>query len=838
MVRVGSRETEQGAVTVFWLVMRVEVRRRWRTLASLALLLGLVAGVVLGAAAGARRTDTAYPRLRAWGNAAQLSIVPEGTGLTGYYAALERLPHVAVAPEALYNAGLPPTYRQAGLMVQAMASPDGSYGTTVDRVRLLAGHMFDPHEPAATVINQQLADIEHLSPGGTLRLAFIPSDPVTGNQEPSKEFVLSFTVTGIAVFDSQVVSTGVLASAPTALLSPPFAATPAARSAPCCDEAAVRLLPGTDETGFIGAAELLAKKYPDTHGQVDILKAADQVSATQRAIQPQAVALALFAALAGLIALAVLSQLLSRQLALDAAEYPALRVLGVTRPVLVAVSLARLALVTGAGAALAVAIAIVASPLMPIGPARLADPSPGISVDPLVLGAGFAAIVLLPLAIVAPAAWRAASRAAGSAGGPGRPGRPSVLGAALSRWGSVTGGLGVRMAFEPGRGSTAVPVRSALAGTVAAVGAVAGAMVFGASLLTLVGTPHQYGQNWDAQLDLGFGAVPGSMAGQMLRSDPAVSGYAGGDYGLVSVKGTLVGAIGLDPPAAARPGGGYVTILAGRAPAGPREIALGAKTMAAAHVRIGQEIPVVINHSAVVGAPVTRTMQVVGEVVLPAFSRGSFNPTDLGTGALFTASVLSEPTSQGPCTSGTCYNFFLVRYRPGTDEASAAVTLAAMATRAGCPPGACPVVSDQRPGDIKDYAGVRDTPLILDALLVVLAVGTLAHVLLTGVRRRRRDLAVLKTLGLSRGQVLRLVAWQAGAFGCVALLAGLPLGVLAGRQAWAAFTDAAGIAPSPDIPAALILLTIPATLLIAVLIALWPGWRAARLRPAAVLWTE
>ena len=145
------------------------------------------------------------------------------------------------------------------------------------------------------------------------------------------------------------------------------------------------------------------------------------------------------------------------------------------------------------------------------------------------------------------------------------------------------------------------------------------------------------------------------------------------------------------------------------------------------------------------------------------------------------------------------------------------------------------VTSDQRPGDIRDYTVVRDTPLVLGALLVVLAVGTLAHVLLTGVRRRRRDLAVLKTLGLSRGQVLRLVAWQAGAFGFVALLVGLPLGVLAGRLAWAAFAATAGIAPSPDIPLALILLTIPATLLIAMLIAVWPGWRAARLRPAAVL---
>jgi ABC-type lipoprotein release transport system permease subunit len=54
-------------------------------------------------------------------------------------------------------------------------------------------------------------------------------------------------------------------------------------------------------------------------------------------------------------------------------------------------------------------------------------------------------------------------------------------------------------------------------------------------------------------------------------------------------------------------------------------------------------------------------------------------------------------------------------------------------------------------------------------------------VLFTGVRRRRRDLAVLKTLGLTRSQLLKLVSWQASALATVALLAGLPLGALAGR---------------------------------------------------------
>ena len=827
------------------MVTWTEVRGRWRALATLALLLGLVGGAVLGAAAGARRTDTAYQRLRSWANASQLSVVPESTAPSpGFYAALARQPQAAaVAQEELYNAGLPPEYSSAGLVVQALSSPDDSYGTTVDRVKMLAGRMFAPREPGAAVISQQLAGIEHLSPGGTLRLAFIPDD-VPGDEAISKEVIVNFRVTGIVVFDNQVVKTVANASQPTALLSPPFAATAAARLAPCCDEAAVRLKPGADETRFITAAGRLARQYFSTRqqpGQVDILKAADQVSATQRAIRPQAVALALFAALAGLIALSVLSQLLSRQLALDAAEYPVLRVLGMTRPALLAVSLARLALVSGAGGALAVAIAVAGSPLLPVGPARLADPSPGVSADPLVLGCGFAAIALLPLAILAPAAWRAVARAAGPTSANTIPGRPSAVGAALSRWGSVTGGVGVRMAFEPGRGSTAVPVRSALAGTIAAVAAVAGALVFGASLVGLVGSPHQYGQNWDAQVDLVFAAVPGNLASQMFRSDPAVTGYAGGDYGLVSVNGTLVAAIGLDPPAAgSSPGNGYATVLAGRAPARPDEIALGAKTMAAANVRIGQLIPVVIDHADKTGPPAKRTMRVVGEVVLPGFSRGSFNPTDLGTGALLTASALSEPdpAPRSVCPAGTCYNFFLVRYRPGTAAAAAAATLTAMVTHAGCTPGACPVTQDQRPGDIRNIAAVRDTPVVLGALLGLLAVGTLGHVLLTGVRRRRRDLAVLKTLGLSRGQVLRVAAWQAGAYGCVALLAGLPLGVLAGRQAWAAFARAAGIAAAPDVPLPLILLMIPATLLIAALLAAWPGWQAARLRPAAVLRAE
>ena len=148
------------------------------------------------------------------------------------------------------------------------------------------------------------------------------------------------------------------------------------------------------------------------------------------------------------------------------------------------------------------------------------------------------------------------------------------------------------------------------------------------------------------------------------------------------------------------------------------------------------------------------------------------------------------------------------------------------------------MTADQRPGDIRNYAAVRDTPLVLAAVLALLAVGTLAHVLLTGVRRRRRDLAVLKTLGCTRSQLHGMVAWEASALAAAALLAGIPLGVIAGRWAWAVFADAAGVASQATVDLPLVLLAIPVTLLLANVIAAWPGWTAARLRPATVLRAE
>jgi putative ABC transport system permease protein len=816
-------------VTAPWLILRADVRRRWRAMLGLALLTGLVSGVVLTAAAGARRTSTAYPRFLARSHAADVLVTPARAGFDGYFRAVGRLPEVRAAGTAAFlQMSLPGPGNSPFSDLVAEASPDGGVGLLIDRVKVLAGRMANPADPHAVMISQSLADRAHLHPGGTLRLIGYPQ--AGGNPGTGHAVRLSFRVAAIIVTDDEIIPATRELAEPRVLLSPAFGRTRLAQSFnPGGGAAYVVLRPGSSEAAFTRQATALGARY--RVGSVQVVHLGTAYAAVQRSIRPEAVALALFAALVGLVALVILGQLLGRRVILDSAEFPILRGLGMDRSRLAALSLARIALITTAGAAIAVGVAIAASPLTPIGPARLAEPSPGLDVNGAVLGTGFLLIAALPVLVLAPVTVRAATRAGGPLGvaEPAAAGRASRLAPALALAGSIPGSLGVRMAVEPGHGRTAVPVRSALAGTTVAVAAVMAALVFSASFLGLIGTPHRYGQNWAQQLDLQVGSIPASAGKRVLAGITGLAGYAGGNYGQVSVAarvgraGTAVPAIGLDQ----LHGTGFLTLLAGHAPAGPGQIALGTRTLRALGLRLGQRVQVRANGRA-------GWMRIVGAAVFASFSVGGGNATDLGTGAAVPAAVLSQPNPPACRGSVTCYNFFLLRYQPGTSLAAAAARLRAAVTRAGCPRGLCLITARQAPGDIRDFSAVRDTPLILGALLAVLAAGTLGHALLVGVRRRYRDLALLKSLGLVRSQLLRLVCWQASTLAAVALLAGVPLGLLAGRGAWAMFAGSVGVSARPDVPVLLVLLAVLATMALANLIAAGPGWLAGRV-PAATL---
>ena len=118
------------------------------------------------------------------------------------------------------------------------------------------------------------------------------------------------------------------------------------------------------------------------------------------------------------------------------------------------------------------------------------------------------------------------------------------------------------------------------------------------------------------------------------------------------------------------------------------------------------------------------------------------------------------------------------------------------------------------------------------------AVAIVSHGLVTVVRRRRREFALLKTLGFTRRQVSSSVAWQATTIGVAALAFGIPLGVVLGRWAWTTLADDLGTVAEPLVPVALLALVIPVVLLVLNLVAYLPGRMAARLRPAAALRSE
>ena len=106
------------------------------------------------------------------------------------------------------------------------------------------------------------------------------------------------------------------------------------------------------------------------------------------------------------------------------------------------------------------------------------------------------------------------------------------------------------------------------------------------------------------------------------------------------------------------------------------------------------------------------------------------------------------------------------------------------------------------------------------------------------VRRRRRDLAILKTLGFRRRQIAATVAWQAASFMLVALAVGLPLGVAAGRWAWDLTATQLQSAAPPAVPVLAIALIVPAALLAGNALAAGPARTAARTAPAISLRQE
>jgi ABC-type antimicrobial peptide transport system permease subunit len=535
----------------------------------------------------------------------------------------------------------------------------------------------------------------------------------------------------------------------------------------------------------------------------------------QRAFHLQAVALWVAGALLGLVLLLVAAQLLARQSFLESADHPTLAALGMTDDELWAVGMIRAVAVGVGAAAVAVVAAIVASPLMPIGTARIAEPSPGVSFDWVVLGLGALIIVVATAAVAALPTWRLSRVSTGD-----EP-RPTGLLAKLTMPGPVPApaNVGIRMALQPGRGATAVPLRSSLAGVVVAVMALTAAVIFGSSLTHFIATPRLYGVSFDAVVSTNSSSDVTTAAVPPIRRDRRVDAVASAFTGLpLSVNNRDLEGLVLEP------GKGVIepSVVSGRVPTSADEIFLGTKTARQINRSVGDSVRVYITAA----EPNPQRMRVVGTGVLPPTSDAS----QLGEGAelSYGAELRLAPPGVKPPPAFTA----LVRFAPGVSLTAGAAALNRDV------PSDFYVQTPQKPSDVVNFGHVQSLPIALAGLLAALAVASLAHTLVTSIRRRRRDLAILKTLGFLPSQVRQAVAWQASSFCAVALLIGIPLGVAVGRWVWIVFARQLGIVPEPVTPPVGLLLLVPATVLVANLVAAWPARLAGRIRPAVALRTE
>ena len=110
--------------------------------------------------------------------------------------------------------------------------------------------------------------------------------------------------------------------------------------------------------------------------------------------------------------------------------------------------------------------------------------------------------------------------------------------------------------------------------------------------------------------------------------------------------------------------------------------------------------------------------------------------------------------------------------------------------------------------------------------LAVVSVITLAHAAAVTVRRRRRDLAMLRVLGFSGRDLRNTVRVQVAALSLVGAVVGVVLGLGLGRQLWR------GVASSVSIPT-VIALPAPAIVLVPLVIAVLAQIGAAFSRRAA-----
>jgi hypothetical protein len=365
------------------------------------------------------------------------------------------------------------------------------------------------------------------------------------------------------------------------------------------------------------------------------------------------------------------------------------------------------------------------------------------------------------------------------------------------------------------------------------IAALTGAMTFTGGLDHLLVTPRLVGLNWNVTFFGGFEPPAGTQDADVLEVflhsiDRAeqVPGVERMGYGTFWPPSDVPLIDGIETqfmsfstgPRAIQP-----TIITGRAPVGADEIMVSAAVLDNLGRQIGDTIVVhgAILTEGVEPKPTSSRVEIVGVGVVPVVGGG------LDKGVALTFEGLQRLYPQvGP---GIAFS----KLSEGADRERAIEDLEGLGFRRDTSP------FDLAPVDALNL-DVREAdlvPRLLGALMAVLGAAVLTHLVLTGVRARRNELATLRALGFTSRQVRATLAWGATTVTVLTLLVALPLGIIAGRVAWEAYARRIDIVPESVYPWWPLALVAGVALVLANVVAVAAGRSGAR-SPAKALRAE
>jgi predicted lysophospholipase L1 biosynthesis ABC-type transport system permease subunit len=235
-------------------------------------------------------------------------------------------------------------------------------------------------------------------------------------------------------------------------------------------------------------------------------------------------------------------------------------------------------------------------------------------------------------------------------------------------------------------------------------------------------------------------------------------------------------------------------LLHGAVPKGLDEIAFAPSTMDALGVHIGDRVTV---------GDEQRSMRVVGSALLPSTSHTAYDQSAWVTRDSLMSLVTPDQTKDEEFFE----DYLLLTWKPDADVTAARHRMAELASSAQAIYFSMPAAL---PAGVESLRTMLVLPLTLAAFFALLAVATVAHALATTVRRRRGDLAVLRSMGFTRTDARLAVAFQATLLAAVGVVIGVPAGIVAGRFLGKQFANSYPVVYAPPLTAACRVLAGPA----------------------------